>query len=139
MRKTVKCKRRNAIHALLVLCFSSALLFSCKEIQYVPVERADTIYINNASIDTVILRDSVYVEKNGDELHTEKIRYIYKSNLVRDTVVQNVRVEVPVEVIKTVEVPKKLSLFDRIFITIGIVSASLLVIWLMHKFRHIKL
>lgn len=116
-------KKRNIKTALLL---SISLLFfaSCKEIQYVPVERVDTVYINKISTDTMIFRDSVYVEIKGDTCHIEKVKYVYKNSLVRDTVLQNVYVEKPVEVTKYVEIPKQMNAFEKAMFVIGLIATA---------------
>lgn len=108
------------------MLLSISLLFfaSCKEIQYVPVERADTVYINKISTDTMIFRDSVYVEIKGDTCHIEKVKYVYKNSLVRDTVLQNVYVEKPVEVTKYVEIPKQMNAFEKAMFVIGLIATA---------------
>lgn len=112
----------------LIVLFSIFTLISCKEIQYiqVPVKEVDTVYITKTSTDTLMSKDSVIIKQINDTVLIEKVKYVYKNSLVRDTVIQLEYKEKPVEVIKTVEVPKKLSMLDKILMTIEVIAIALL-------------
>jgi len=122
-----------------LLLFSSILLLlsSCKETQYiqVPVKEVDTVYINKTSTDTMMIKDSVIIKEKGDTVLVEKVKYVYKTSLVRDTVKQIEYKEKPVEVIRTVEVPKKLSVLDKILMTIGAIAIILSTLWVAIKIK----
>jgi hypothetical protein len=58
------------------------LIAGCQSIRYVPVELVKTEYVNKTDTfikkDSVFCRDSIYVEKNGDTVTVNKVRYVYK-------------------------------------------------------------
>lgn len=123
----------------MLLLFSSILLLlsSCKEVQYiqVPVKEVDTVYITKTSTDTLMTKDSVIIKQINDTVLIEKVKYVYKNSLVRDTVIQLEYKEKPVEVIKTVEVPKQLSILDKILINIGAIAIALSTLWVAIKIK----
>lgn len=121
----------------LIVLFSIFTLISCKEIQYVqvPITTTDTVYINKNFYDTLLTRDSIIIERKGDTIFQEKVKYIYKSSLVKDTVKQNVYVEKPVEVTKYIEVPKKFSTLDKILMITGAIAIALSVLWIAIKIK----
>jgi hypothetical protein len=55
-------------------------LTGCQSTRYIPVEsiRTDSIYLNKVSVDSLILRDSVFIHEKGDTTYVEKFRYLYK-------------------------------------------------------------
>lgn len=88
---------------IITLIFLATILYSCKSIQYVPVEttKRDTTYLSQTKIDSVYHRDSIYVEHKGDTVYLSKYKYLYKYIEKRDTLwrekVDTVRVAYPVE------------------------------------------
>ena len=89
------------IAALLCLCGA------CGTIKYVPIESVKTEYRNIATIDSVFLRDSIFVKEKGDMLIVEKYRYLYRDRIIRDSVIvrDTLRVPYPVEIVKEVKKP----------------------------------
>lgn len=83
----------------------------------------------------MMIKDSVIIKEKGDTVLVEKVKYVYKTSLVRDTVKQIEYKEKPVEVIKTVEVPKKLSILDKILMTIGAIAIALSTLWVAIKIK----
>jgi hypothetical protein len=77
----------------------------CRSTQYIPIEsiRTDSIYINKVAIDSLILRDSVFIHEKGDTTYVEKYRYLYKIKERQDTQYIEIRdsVQVPYPVEKT--------------------------------------
>lgn len=134
MKRLLRRKLKNVL-----LLFSSILLLlsSCKETQYIqlPVKEVDTVYITKTSTDTLMTKDSVIIKQINDTVLIEKVKYVYKNSLVRDTVIQLEYKEKPVEVIKTVEVPKQLSILDKILINIGAIAIALSVLWIAIKIK----
>lgn len=68
---------------IMLLAITLNFLFaSCGTVKYVPVETAQTEYVNKTDTfiqkDSVFCRDSIYVEKNGDTVTVNKVRYVYK-------------------------------------------------------------
>jgi hypothetical protein len=47
--------------------------------------RNDNTYAGHASVDTVIERDSIFVEHKGDTVYVSKFKYIYKYRLLKDS------------------------------------------------------
>lgn len=120
---------------IIALVFLAAILYSCKSIQYVPVEtiKRDTTYISQTKIDSVYHRDSIYVEHKGDTVYLNKYKYLYKYIEKHDTLwrekVDTVQVAYPVEA--------QLTKWQKIKINIGeylIVAMVLIAIWLCVKY-----
>ena len=99
------------------------------------MKEVDTVYITKTSTDTLMTKDSVIIKQINDTVLIEKVKYVYKNSLVRDTVIQLEYKEKPVEVIKTVEVPKQLSILDKILINIGAIAIALSVLWIAIKIK----
>jgi len=99
--------KNRAILATIALFL--CLCYSCKSVQYVPVESVKTEYRDKIVKDSVYLYDSVYIKEKGDTLIMERYRYLYRDKFVRDSVFINdtIRVPYPVEVVKPVK--KRLS------------------------------
>ena len=93
------------------------VLTGCKSIQYVPVEttRTDSVYISKIVRDSTIVRDSIFVRAAHDTIYEYRYKYIYKNNIVRDTVsverTDTIRIPYPVE--------KKLSRWQQIKLDIS--------------------
>lgn len=79
---------------------------SCRSVRYVPVEtvRSDTVYLNRVKLDSVYVRDSVFIDRAGDTIRELRYRYIYKYKDRIDTVyvakTDSVQVPYPVEVVE---------------------------------------
>ena len=86
---------------IITLIFLATILYSCKSIQYVPVEtmKRDTTYLSQIKIDSIYHRDSIYVERKGDTVYLSK--YLYKYIEKHDTLwrekVDTIQVAYPVE------------------------------------------
>lgn len=120
---------------IITLIFLATILYSCKSIQYVPVEttKRDTTYLSQTKIDSIYHRDSIYVEHKGDTVYLSKYKYLYKYIEKHDTLwrekVDTVRVAYPVEA--------QLTKWQKIKINIGeylITAIALVVIWLCAKY-----
>jgi hypothetical protein len=90
-----------------IYCVIALLFCACGTIKYVPIESVRTEYRNTATIDSVFLRDSIFVKEKGDTLIVEKYRYLYRDRILRDSIFVNdtIRVPYPVEVVKEVKKP----------------------------------
>ena len=125
---------------ILSICVLSTFCSSCKtkyittEVPVVVHER-DSIYkINTLQIhDTLMMRDSVYHYVKGDTTIIERWHQLQAVNHISriDTVTQIQYKEVPVTITKTetVEVEKKLSWFQKLFITLGKIVLGIFGIW----------
>lgn len=120
---------------IIVLMLLAIILYSCKSIQYVPVEttKRDTTYLSQTKIDSIYHRDSIYVERKGDTVYLSKYKYLYKYIEKHDTLwrekVDTVRVAYPVEA--------QLTKWQKIKINIGeylITAIALVIIWLCAKY-----
>lgn len=120
---------------IITLIFLATILYSCKSIQYVPVEttKRDTTYLSQIKIDSIYHRDSIYVERKGDTMYLSKYKYLYKYIEKHDTLwrekVDTVRVAYPVEA--------QLTKWQKIKINIGeylITAIALVIIWLCAKY-----
>lgn len=79
---------------------------SCIKHVYVPVEttKSDTVYLNRVQLDSIYMRDSVFVEKSGDTIREFQYKYIYRFKDRIDTLyiskTDSIQVPYPVEVVK---------------------------------------
>ena len=107
----------------MVILFVLALLASCRQVEYVTVEKVltDTTYITKWQRDSIWLHDSIHVKENGDTVMIERWHTQWRDRLRIDTIYQATHDTVPkpypVEVIK--EVPAELSWWQRLRIWIG--------------------
>lgn len=58
----------------------SAICIGCRSVQYIPVEtiRTDTVYFNHNRTDSVFVRDSIYVNQQGDTVTEYRYKYVYR-------------------------------------------------------------
>lgn len=79
---------------------------SCTRHVYVPVEttKSDTVYLNRVQLDSIYMRDSVFVEKSGDTIREFQYKYIYRFKDRIDTLyiskTDSIQVPYPIEVVK---------------------------------------
>ena len=120
---------------IITLIFLATILYSCKSIQYVPVEttKRDTTYLSQTKIDSIYHRDSIYVERKGDTVYLSKYKYLYKYIEKHDTLwqekVDTIQVAYPVEA--------QLTKWQKIKIKVGeylITAIALVIIWLCAKY-----
>ena len=120
---------------IITLIFLATILYSCKSIQYVPVEtiKRDTTYISQIKIDSIYHRDSIYVEHKGDTIYLSKYKYLYKYIEKHDTLwrekTDTIQVVYPVEA--------QLTKWQKIKINMGeylITAIALVIIWLCAKY-----
>ena len=120
---------------IITLIFLATILYSCKSIQYVPVEttKRDTTYLSQTEIDSIYHRDSIYVEHKGDTVYLSKYKYLYKYIEKHDTLwrekTDTIQVVYPVEA--------RLTKWQKIKINIGeylITAIALVIIWLCAKY-----
>lgn len=86
-------------------------LSGCKTIKEVPVDvvKERIEYIDRVQVDSVYQHDSILIKAVGDTIYEYRDKYIYKYQLVRDTVRETVRDSIPYPV----EVEKRLSGWDK--------------------------
>jgi len=82
-------------------------MYSCKSVEYIPVETTKIEYRDNLIRDSIIRYDSVHVKDRGDTLILERYKYLYKNRMVKDSIFINdtIRVPYPVEVVKQIKAP----------------------------------
>lgn len=116
---------RGILIAVLML-----LVMSCttQRVVEVPVERVrtDSVYLAKLRRDTVVERDSVVMQIVGDTVYRTHVKYIYKTRLLRDTVLKQ-RVDTITKVV-TVEKERKRTVGDYTWgIALAIIGALVLV------------
>jgi hypothetical protein len=94
-------------HIVFLLLFLTGLAAtSCTRHVYVPVEttKSDTVYLNRVQLDSIYMRDSVFIEKSGDTIREFQYKYIYRFKDRIDTLyiskTDSIQVPYPVEVVK---------------------------------------
>ena len=87
--------------ALLVCLF----LIGCTTTQYIPTEVTKTEYINTERIDSIYIRDSIFVKTQRDTVFIEKYKTIFRDRAAHDTII---RVD-SIPVINTVEIVKEVN------------------------------
>jgi hypothetical protein len=84
--------------------FIIAFIASCKSIQYVPVESVKTEYINSNTVDSILIRDSIYINRYQTNdtvyLYTYKDKLLYRNIIQVDTIlkIDSIQVAYPVQV-----------------------------------------
>lgn len=95
---------RHIVFLLLFLAILAAT--SCTRHVYVPVEttKSDTVYLNRVQLDSIYMRDSVFIDKSGDTIREFQYKYIYRFKDRIDTLyiskTDSIQVPYPVEVVK---------------------------------------
>ena len=104
---------------ILSLCLLALLLYSCKSIQYVPIEsiKHDTTHIVQTKIDSIYQKDSIYIEAKGDTIFKYKYKYLYKTIEKVDTFWHE-RCDT-IHITQTVTVEKPLTIWQKIRMHIG--------------------
>lgn len=88
---------------LFIILLTLAICSGCRTIEYYPLEtvRIDTVYIQSAKVDSVMVRDSVHIIEKGDTVTEFRLKYIYKYKDRTDTLyiskTDTVSVPYPVE------------------------------------------
>ena len=93
---------------VVIMIISLLFLTGCKSIQYVPVEKVRTEYVNTTDTlverDSIWCYDSIYVEKDGDTITIYKTKILYKDKwrdrVLRDSVIRVDSIQVPYPVEK---------------------------------------
>ena len=131
----------------LVFLIAISLLASCRQVEYVTVEkvRTDTTYITKWQKDSVWLHDSIHVKEKGDTVLVEKWHTKYVESIKHDTTYiathDTIPQPYPIETVKLVE--KELSWWQRLRMWIGNVGLIALLavggyygwkIWRVYKF-----
>lgn len=126
-----------------VVCIVCIVVFlmtfpGCRSTEYVtvPIQHNDTVYVTNTKRDSIQVKDSVFVYRTPDSVFIYREKIAYRDRFVTDTVIHTVYQEKPVEVIKTVEVKKPYSMWEKILMWSGvafIVAVVGMVMWWVKK------
>ena len=67
-------------YKLFLILALGMLLAGCRSIEYYPLEtvRTDTVYVNRLAVDSILVRDSIYIHEKGDTVTEFRYHYIYK-------------------------------------------------------------
>lgn len=124
---------------LWLILFAFSLHFTgCNRIQYVPAHTVvkDSIQLVHVNIDTVIYRDSIYIDRSRDTVYKYVDRWRIQYKLRTDTCYVSKTDSIPVEVL----VEKELSTLDQIKVDYGGISIAInavviciAVIWLIKR------
>lgn len=117
--------------AMIVAAICAVMSCSCEK--PVVTHKVDSVYIARYERDTIYERDSVRVYTLRDTVYNDRLRYIYRDRLLRDTVYRSER-----DTINTiVEVEKKLSKVEEVQMNIGrgVMWAvpMVLLLWLVYR------
>lgn len=118
------------------------LTTSCRTI-YVdrPVETIvhDTLKIVQAKTDSVFVKDSIFVYKNGDTVFIYKYRDRYKDKIVRDTIYKHSfdSISYPVYIEKKVEV-KYIPWYNKILGYLGIILIGYIIYRIYYLIKKIR-
>lgn len=99
-------------------------LGACKSVKYVPVEtiKYDSIYITQHQRDSIYLHDSIFHKEKGDTILIEKWHTKYIEKQVHDTLIQVERDTIPQPYPYEVEVPARLSWWQKTRMHVGEVT-----------------
>lgn len=105
----------------LVVVMLLFLLCSCKQVEYVTVEkvRVDTTYVNKVQKDSVWMHDSVYVKEKGDSVWVERWHTRFVTKEVHDTLYKARVDSIPVPYWKIKEVAAELSWWQQLRLWLG--------------------
>lgn len=109
---------------VVIMIISLFFLTGCKSIQYVPVEKVRTEYVNTTDTlverDSIWCYDSIYVEKDGDTVTIYKTKILYKDKwrdrVLRDSVIRVDSIQVPYPV------EKQLTKWEKMKMNVGGIS-----------------
>ncbi|MBR1377949.1 MAG: hypothetical protein IJ557_02340 [Bacteroidaceae bacterium] len=129
----------------ILMCFALiGTCASCKQVEYVEVERhtTDSIYIKQVQHDSIHVHDSIWAERRGDTIFVDRWHTKYVERIKNDTInvshADTVPVPYPVEVVKEVEKPlnwwQKTAMWIGSFVCAAVVI--LMVAWVCQRIMH---
>ena len=129
------CRSFLSIAAALFLLFMLCLLCGCGSTRVVTVEtvRTDTTYITRHERDSIHVHDSIRIHEAGDTVRIDRWHTKYIESIKHDTTYIAKTDSVPVPYPVEVEVPARLTWWQRIRIYAGGIALALLGIWLFVK------
>lgn len=114
-----------------ILAVMLMTLAGCRSVKYVPVTEYRYVSKTDSFIktDSVYLHDSVSVFTKGDTVYIAKIRYKDRFKIVYHTKTDTVAVHDSIPYPVKVEVEKRLSAIDKVFIWLGKMAGILFVVF----------
>ena len=126
----------------LVWIFFFSSCASTKHVETIPLEtlRHDTLYINKEHYDSIYIDNSHLIDRGGDTIVIKDTNTEYRFRFLRDTIYKTRIDSIPYEVTvtETIEVPRKLTAYDRMTRVVFWLLLGFLFLWLyrrLHK-RH---
>lgn len=116
-----------------MLAVMLVMLTGCRSVKYVPVTEYRDRYVSKTDsfikTDSVYLHDSVNVFVRGDTVYIAKTRYKDRFKIIYHTKTDTVAVHDSIPYPVKVEVEKRLSAIDKVFIWLGKIAGMLLVVF----------
>ena len=118
---------------LAMLAVMLVTLTGCMSVRYVPVTEYRDRYVSKTDsfikTDSVYLHDSVSVFAKGDTIYMAKTRYKDRFKIVYHTKTDTVAVHDSIPYPVKVEVEKRQSAIDKVFVLLGKMAGILLVVF----------
>ena len=118
---------------LAMLAVMLVTLTGCMSVRYVPVTEYRDRYVSKTDsfikTDSVYLHDSVSVFAKGDTIYMAKTRYKDRFKIVYHTKTDTVAVHDSIPYPVKVEVEKRQSAIDKVFVCLGKMAGILLVVF----------
>lgn len=119
----------------MMIAVLAVMCLGCRRTMYVPVEtiRTDTCYVNKVRTDSVLVRDSVVVDRAGDTIKVTawrwRERYVYQHDTIYRSRTDSVAVPYPVErkLSRWEQTKQRIGGFALGVVILGVVAA---VVWL---------
>lgn len=114
----------KGLKGIIVIIPMLAIIFfsvGCNRKVYIPVEsvRTDSLYIERARVDSIVLRDSVAVIQMGDTIYITKFRDRYRYKNRTDTLYKVTTDTIKVK--ELIAVDRKLSFWERLEDYMGLI------------------
>ena len=118
---------------LAMLAVMLVTMTGCRSVRYVPVTEYRDRYVSKTDsfikTDSVYLHDSVSVFAKGDTIYMAKTRYKDRFKIVYHTKTDTVAVHDSIPYPVKVEVEKRQSAIDKVFVCLGKMAGILLVVF----------
>lgn len=121
-------------YKLLLILSILISIYSCKSIEYVPVETIKTEYINTHTVDTIIQNNTTIIKEKGDTIYIFKEREVYKYRDRVDTLIVNDTINTTKYVDRYVEV-NKIKDWQSFLMMLGGVLIGIIVFKLIKVFK----
>lgn len=107
-------------------CLALLALCGCKSVEYIPFETVRDRYHTLHDSDTLLLHDSVVIDRAGDTIRELRWRDRWHITVVHDTVATCDTIREPYQV----EVPAKLTAWEHIKVSLGGWALGLCIIFI---------